>query len=154
MPLDEIEIKIGSMLSCSQHQLQNCHHDNHRSRPPCDKLEKTSCGIYPLQQTPPVTVIPPQVLKYPDKHSESPTNKSHVHPLAPGTTPHDFVKMEQSHNKSTPCDDVKCLTGDGQNFEPLGGVRWAMWLRSYRPLRMLQSLLDTIPFWTLHSYLF
>ncbi len=33
-------------------------------------------------------------------------------------------------------------------------VRWAMWLCLYGLLRMLQSLFDTIPFWTFHSYLF
>src|SRR5229473_8353356 len=67
LPLHKIDIKIGSVLSRSQHQLQNCHHDNYRSHPPCNKPEKTSCGIYPLQQMPPVTVIPPLVLKYPNK---------------------------------------------------------------------------------------
>src|SRR5216684_3429404 len=44
-----------------------------------------------------------------------------------------------------------CLLGveRGPDPHPHYIVRWAAWLRSYGPLRTLQSLLDTIPFWTL-----
>src|SRR5216684_6071150 len=142
LPLHEINIKIGGGLSHSQCQHQH-HHDCH-SCLPHNKPETNSHATYPLQQRPPITVILPPVLKYPNKRSGSPTNKSPPHPLAPGTRPHDVVIVEtqRSPYKSAPWDDEKCLTGDGQNFKPPGDVRLEAWLGSYIPFRTLRTLLE------------
>src|SRR5258707_15736805 len=71
----------------------------------------TSRATHPLQQTPPAAVVPLPVLKYPDKHPESPTKP----------------------NRSTPNVKERCLTEDSQNFDPLAGVRIPLVLHSDRP---------------------
>src|SRR5258708_3546097 len=49
--------------------------------------------------------------------------------------------------RCSPTESTRCSAW----YDPL---RCATWLRSYGPLRTLQPLLDTIPFWTFHSTLF